>query len=94
MWTPKPNRVLHNVLFLQLHDVASNTGVGEVQPAETFYPAHRVVLKQAYHISLYQFLVFVLYLLKTMARRAQNIFETARGQKKLPSPDLTGRLRS
>ena len=33
-------------------------------------------------------LLFVLYLLKTMAHRNENCFETARGQNKLPTPAL------
>jgi len=77
------------------HHIRAGVGkvrlAGQIRPTETFLSGPQSsFFNTRSNISHSKVILIVLYLLKTKARRAKNIFETARGQKNLPTPVLEG----
>ena len=70
----------------------SKTGVGKVWPADVFCPARWVVNSTLVSYFPCKNQTRSSYFLKSVARRAQKIFETAHGPKKLPAPALRSYL--
>ena len=70
--------------------LCTKAGVGKVRiwPADPFCPARGVVNSTLASYFPFKNKTWSSHLLKSVARRPQKIFVTARGPKKLPTPDL------